>query len=195
MKPVFVLILVAAVSMGSFATNVTVTTTRLAGSAGTLTYAYFESASASSGTSPSVNTALSQPSGTGTTTISRGSTVDLWSTQFASSRTLATGTWVIDIWALANGRSGQLTVSVYVTNSAGTVQSTVLASASTPTVGTSKTQVAVTASGLSLTVPASGYVEVTLTAPSGTGTPTSFTLYWGKAQGTDFQIPVSVVTA
>ena len=195
MKLIFALILVGAMSMASFATNVSVTTTHLAGSAGTLTYAYFESATASSGTSPSVNTALSQPSGTGTTTINRGGTVRLWSTQFSSSRTLPAGLWVVDLWALASGRSGQLTVSIYVTNSAGTVQSTVLASASTPTVATSKTQVAVTASGPSVTVPASGYVEVTLTAPSGGSAPSSFTLYWGKAQGTDFQVPITVVTA
>jgi len=195
MRLAFVFVLIAAIAVGSYATSVSVTTTKLAASGGNLTYLYFESTTASSTTSPSVNTALAQPSGTGTTTISRGSTVRLWSTQFSASRTISAGTWVVDLWALASGRSGALTVSVYVTNSAGTVQSTIASSVSTPTIDTSKTQAAIQQSGSSVTVPASGYVEVSLTAPSGGSSPTSFTLYWGKAQGTDFQVPISVVSA
>jgi hypothetical protein len=46
-----------------------------------------------------------------------------------------------------------------------------------------------------VTVPSGGYIEVSLIAPTGGSSPTSFTLYWGKAQGTNFQVPLSVVTA
>jgi len=195
MRLVFVLLLIASMAVGSYATNVRVTTTSLAANSGTLTYVFFETASASGGSSPTVNTALSQPAGTGTTTINRGSTVRLWSTTFTSGRAVSAGVWVVDLWAAASGTSGKLSVSIYITNSAGTVQTTIASSVSTPTIGTTKTQVAIQVSGSSATIPANGYIEVAFTAPTGVGNPTSFTLYWGKAQATNFQVPITVVTA
>jgi hypothetical protein len=85
-------------------------------------------------------------------------------------------------------------VSIYVTNSAGTVQSTIVSNALTPTIETSVTQVAMTFSGNSLTVPAGGYLNVVLFAPTGSGHPTYFTIYWGVGQFTNFQVPYRVLS-
>lgn len=195
MRMAIVFLFVAALAVGSFATSVGVTTTKLAAEGGILTNAYFESAAASSGTTPTVNTALAQPSGTGSTAITRGSTVRLWSTAFGSSKPISAGQWVLDLWAQASTGSGSLSVSVYITNSAGTVQTTIATGASMPSAGTTKAQVALTETGAASTVPAGGYIEVAVEAPSGGSNPASFTLYWGKAQGSNFQVPITVVTA
>ena len=99
MKLVIVFVLFALLSTASYATSVSVTTVQSAGKAGVLTNLYFESANAASGSAPTVNTALAQPSGTGSFTLTRGSTDGLWSSQFASAKTISAGTWVFDVWA------------------------------------------------------------------------------------------------
>jgi len=187
-------LIMAVLSVGSYATSVSVTQMGLANSSGSLTYLYFESAAAATGTSPTVNTAMSQPTGTGSTTVTRGSTDRLWSMKFTSAWTVAAGVWVVDIWAAASTK-GSMTVSIYITNSAGTVQTTIANGVSTPSISTTKGQVAFTVAGVAASIPANGYIEVSFTAPTGTGNPTSFTLYWGKAQGTNFQVPMAVVNS
>ncbi len=193
MRLLFAFVLIGALAVGSYATSVSVTTKAYASDSGILTNVYFESATASASATPSVVTATTQPGTTGSTTISRGSTDYLYSTQFASARSIAAGTWVVDLWALA-AKSGTMTVSIATVNSAGTVQSTI-GSGSTPTITTTKGQVALSLSGSATSVPASGYIRVSFTAPTGTANPSSFTLYWGKAQGTNFQVPMSIVSS
>jgi hypothetical protein len=85
-------------------------------------------------------------------------------------------------------------VSIYVTNSAGTVQSTIVSNAVTPVIGTSITQVAMRFSGSSVTVPAGGYINVVLYAPTGSGNPTYYNIYWGTGQLTNFQVPYRVLS-
>ena len=74
-----------------------------------------------------------------------------------------------------------VTVSFVTTNSAGTVQSTMIA-------GSSATITALyqplTLASLAGTVPASGYVRVMVTAPGGAG----LTVYWGNTKPTQFQV-------
>lgn len=191
---VVLVLLVAVLSVGSYATTVTVSQVKLASSSGTLTYVYFESSVASTTSTPKVNTATSIPVGTGSTSISRGSTDSLWSTQFTSAGTVAAGVWVIDFWA-KGATKGSMTVSIYITNSAGAAQTTVANAVSTPSLTTTKGEAALTVSGSAFSIPADGYIEVSFTAPSGTSNPTSFTLYWGSGQATNFQVPMSVVSS
>jgi hypothetical protein len=193
MKFLFAFILIGALAVGSYATSVSVTTKAFAADSGVLVNVYFESTTASGSTTPSVVTATTQPGTTGSTTISRGSTYYLYSTQFTSARSIAAGVWVVDLWALA-AKSGAMTVSIATVNSAGTVQTTI-GSGTTPTITTTKGQVALSVSGPATSVPANGYVRVSLTAPTGTSNPSSFTLYWGKAQGTNFQVPISIASS
>ncbi len=83
-------------------------------------------------------------------------------------------------------------ISIYVTNSAGTAQSTISSDVVTSTIGTSKTAIVVESSGSQVSVPSSGYIEAVLDAPS--SGPSSFTIYWGKAQLTDFQVPYHILS-
>jgi hypothetical protein len=192
MKTIIALmILVGMLSVGSYATSVSVTSVNVQQRAGVLTYIYFETSNAGSSASPSVDTSLVAPSGTGSYAISRGSTVNLWSTPFTSSTSIPAGYWNIDLWASTTKATG-LTVSIVVTNSAGTTTGTVLSSGTTTNVGTAKGQVFTRFSGAAVAIPAGGYIDVKLTAPSGASNPASFTVYWGKAQLTDFQVMMSV---
>jgi hypothetical protein len=193
LKSLFALVLISALAVGSYATSVSVVASTYATDSGILTYFYFESAAATTSTTPSVVTATSQPSTTGSTSISRGSTDYLYSTRFTSARSIAAGTWVVDIWALA-AKSGAMTVSIAIVSSSGAVMTTV-ASGTTPTITTTKSQAALVLSGPATSVPLNGYIRVSFTAPTGTANPSSFTLYWGKAQGTNFQVPVSIVSS
>lgn len=193
MKLFLAFVLIGALTVGSYATTVSVTSKQYAADSGILTNVYFESATASASTTPSAVTATTQPATTGSTTIMRGSTDYLYSTQFASARNIAAGSWVVDIWALG-ATSGTMTVTVAIVTSTGTVQTTV-ASGSTPTIATAKGQVALRLSGSAASIPANGYVRVSFLAPSGGGNPSSFKLYWGKAQGTNFQVPMSIVSS
>jgi len=193
MKLLFAFVLIGALAVGSYATSVSVTTKAFAADSGILTNVYFESAAASASTTPSVVTATTQPGTTGSTTITRGSTDYLYSSQFASARNVAAGSWVVDIWALG-ATSGTMTVTIAIVTSTGTVQTTV-GSGTTPTVATTEGQVVLRVAGSATSIPANGYLRVSFLAPSGTGNPTSFKLYWGKAQGTNFQVPMSIVSS
>lgn len=186
MKLLFAFALIAALAVGSYATSVSVATKTYAADSGILTNAYFESATAATSTTPSVLTALLQPITTGSTNIAKAGTVYLYSTQFATARNIVAGTWVFDEWALLSV-SGTMTITITIVNSAGTVQSTV-ATGTTPTVATTKGQVALDLAGSAVSIPANGYIRVAIKAPAGA----TSTLYWGEAQGTNFQVPMSV---
>lgn len=179
--------------IASSATLVPVASQHLQTKAGLLTYVYFETVSGPGSTTPSTNTAQTPPGGSGSYLISRGTSAYLWSPQFTSVTQISSGTWVLDLWA-AGKSSGSMQVSIYVTNSAGTVQSTIVSNAATPTIGTSITQVKMTFSGNSVTVPAGGYLNVVLTAPTGSGNPQSYTIYWGTGQFTNFQVPYRILS-
>jgi hypothetical protein len=186
MKPIVLALFIGLLAAGSFATSVTVTSSTVATDSGYLTSVYYENANGRTGAAPNVNTALSPPGTTGSYAITRGSSDILWSSHFSSATTIPAGPWGLDLWALASS-SGSLTVSIVITNSAGTTTATVLSTGSTSAVGTSKKQVFTSFSGSGVAVPADGYVKITLTAPTGGGNPSSFTVYWGKGQLTSFQ--------
>jgi hypothetical protein len=186
--------LVSVLTISSIAGSVSVTRSTYQADYGTLTYVYFETSSGPGGTTPSTNTAQIPSSSSGSYTVARGSSAHVWSPQFTSAATINAGRWTVDLWA-AGATSGAMRISLYVTNSGGTIQSTVVSNAATNTIGTSKTQVVSTFSGAQVNVPANGYVEALLTAPTGGGNPTSFTIYWGNAQQTNFQVPYRVLSA
>lgn len=185
MRLLFALLVMGALAVGSYATSVSVATKSYATDSGVLTDVYFESATAPTSTTPSVVTATSQPSTTGSTSIAKAGTVYLYSPQFTSSASVGAGAWMFDEWALVSV-SGTMTITIAIVNSAGTVQTTV-ASGTTPTVATTKGQVALSLTGSAVSIPADGYIRVAVKAPTGA----TSTLYWGKAQGTDFQVPMS----
>lgn len=193
MKVLFVFVFIGALAVASYATSVSVTTKAYATDSGSLTNLYFESTTAATTTTPAVVTATAQPGTTGSTTISRGSTDYLYSSQFASARNIAAGTWVVDLWALA-AKSGTMTVTLAIVDSAGSVQTTI-GSISTPTITTTKGQVATFLAGSATSVPAGGYIRLSLNAPKGTSNPSRFTLYWGKGEGTNFQVPMSAASS
>ncbi len=93
-----ILIFLAALILSSYATNVPVTQKSSQTKSGALTYVYFETVSGPSSSTPSTNTALTPPGGTGSYTISMGSTGYLWSPQFTSATTISAGKWVVDLW-------------------------------------------------------------------------------------------------
>ena len=78
--------------------------------------------------------------------------------------------------------------------STGTVQTTV-GSGTTPTIATTKGQVALSLAGVGDERPGQRLHQGELHGPDGTANPSSFTLYWGKAQGTNFQVPMSIVSS
>jgi hypothetical protein len=179
--------------VGSYATSVSVVTSAYATDSGTLTYVYFESAAATTSATPSVVTSTSQPSATGSTSFPRGSTHYLYSAQFSGARSISAGQWVVDVWALA-AKSGAMTVSIDIVSSSGAVLANV-ASGTTPTITTTKGQAVLSLPGPATGVPLNGYVRVSFTAPTGNANPSSFTLYWGAGQGSNFQVPVSTVSS
>jgi hypothetical protein len=74
-----------------------------------------------------------------------------------------------------------ITVSYATTNSAGTVQSTMISGSSTTITAV---YALVSVSSSAGTIPASGYVRVVITAPSGAG----LTVFWGAGKPTEFQV-------
>jgi hypothetical protein len=178
---------------GPYAATVTVTMTTTQQQSGVLTNVYYETADGVSGSTPSVNTALNPPTGTGHYTITRGSSTYLWSPQFANSIVIPAQAWVLDMW-VSGASSGTMTITIVTTDSSGTTSKTVVSGVSTGSISNSESQVVTTFSGVQATIPANGYIQVTLTAPTGPGNPKSFTVYWGAGQLTDFQVMMSVLS-
>jgi hypothetical protein len=81
-------------------------------------------------------------------------------------------------------------VSIYVTNSGGSIQSTVASNINSPTIGSSEAQYVILFAGSQVTVPQNGYIAISLL----TTQTASYTVYWGKGQPTNFQVPYRVLS-
>lgn len=81
---------------------------------------------------------------------------------------------------------GSLSLSLYYTDSSGGTQ-TLIGTGATSTLTTSNSEYTVTISASAFTIPASGYVELKVTAPS----TSTYTVYWGTSQATNFQLTFS----
>lgn len=139
-------------------------------------------------TTPTSDTSLTAPGTAAFATMSRGSTYCLWSTQYTASTLLYAGSWTTDLWLDAKKAGYGLAVTMVTTNSAGVTQSTIF-SGTTSNAGTAEAEITNTYAGAQVTVPASGYVELEMTPPGGGGTPTSWDIYWGPGQLSNFQTP------
>jgi hypothetical protein len=83
-----------------------------------------------------------------------------------------------------------LSVSIYVTDSSGNIQSTVANNVQSPTIGSSLNQYVIRFAGSQVTVPQNGYVTISLLATQ----TASYIVYWGKGQPTNFQVPYRVLS-
>jgi hypothetical protein len=185
-----ILVTISLIGIAANATSASVTAIKVEAKYGILIYTYYLISSTVTTTTPSTNTALIPPTGTGTHTfLAISETAYLWSTQFPTATTISPGAWLLDLWA-SSVLGGTMTVSIYITNSAGTIQSTIVSSGTTSTIGETKGQVATTFIGSEVSVPANGYIEVEVTAP----TLSVITMDWGAAQLTDFQVPKTVLS-
>jgi hypothetical protein len=79
--------------------------------------------------------------------------------------------------------SDTLSVSIYITNAAGTSTATVASNVQSPTLGTSKSEYGMTFSTSQENIPAHGYISFVIVASA-----VSCTIYWGTGQPTDFQV-------
>jgi hypothetical protein len=152
---------------------------------------YYESATAAASCStPSMDTSYSTPTGSvaSSFSISAGTSVCLWSPQYTSSSTLYAGSWLLTMWAVSVGSSGSLSVSIYTTNSSGSIGSNIVSNAPSNTIGTTLGEVQTAMSGAEGSVSANGYIELVMTASS--SGPSSFTVYWGSStEPTNLQSP------
>lgn len=133
-----------------------------------------------------VDTSTSAPGTSGSTTLSRGSSILLWSPPFTAGSALYQGSWVADVWA-AGASAGTLTVSAFAVTSSGGLGPELVSSASTNSISTSETEVKTTVSGAAGSVASNGAILLVLTAPS--GGPATFTVYWGTGQTSNFETP------
>jgi hypothetical protein len=81
-------------------------------------------------------------------------------------------------------------VSICVTNSAGTIQSTVASNVQSPTIGSSAAQYTMMFGGSQVSVPQNGYITIIFSATQ----TASYTVYWGTGQPTNFQVPYRVLS-
>jgi hypothetical protein len=133
--------------------------------------------------------ASTQSGSTGSFTVLLGTSDRLWSPQFSSAATISAGTVVHDLWG-SSPLADSLNVAIYSTDSAGTIQGTIVSAGSIGTFGLTKGQVVARFSGSQVSVPANGYIETVLT---GSGT-SAVTVYWGNAQESNFQVPYRVLS-
>ena len=84
-----------------------------------------------------------------------------------------------------------LSVSIYITNSTGTIQSTVASNVQSPTIGSSAAQYHLEFAGSQVTVPQNGYITISLLATQ----TASYIVYWGKGDPTNFQVPFRVLSS
>jgi len=182
------LMLIGIVTTGLYAANIAVTKTTVQQGFGVLTNIYYETAKGASGSTPTVNTALAPPMVTGSWFLTRKSSANLWSPQFANSIIIPAQTWVLDMWATITV-SGTASVTINITNSAGIITATLVNSLSTSPISTSESQVVTAFACKQVTIPTNGYIKITLTAST-----SAFMVYWGEGQLTDFQIMTSVLS-
>jgi hypothetical protein len=183
------LIILSVIGVSASATSVTIASVHDEVKYAILTYVYYLISSTVTTTTPSTNTALTPPGGSGSHNLLIGSSAYLWSTQFLAATTISSGNWLLDLWA-SSLLGGSMTVSIYITDSSGAVQSTIVNGGTTNAIGASNGQVATSFSGSQVSVPSNGYIEVVLTIPA----VSTMTLYWGVAQLTNFQVPKTVLS-
>jgi hypothetical protein len=83
-----------------------------------------------------------------------------------------------------------LSVKICVTDSSGTIQSTVASNVQSPQIGSSVTQYVMSFAISQVTVPQNGYITISFLATQ----TASYTVYWGKGQPTNFQAPYRVLS-
>jgi trimeric autotransporter adhesin len=81
-------------------------------------------------------------------------------------------------------------VSIYVTNSSGNIQSTVVSNVQSPPIGSSVAQYVMSFAGSQVNVPQNGYIAISFSATQ----TASYTVYWGNGQPTNFQVPYRVLS-
>ena len=145
---------------------------------------YVDATAPTSATPITVDTSLAQPATSNSFTFNKA-TIYLWSPQYTAATTLYAGTWTLDLFVGAN-KANPLTVTITTVTSTGALSSTIATGVSTPSIG-ALSEVIVPITGAAGSVPANGYILVTLTAPT-PGNPL-FTLYWGTGQASSFQSP------
>ena len=181
----FVFIIVFLIAMVS-ATNVFVSTSIYQSDTTAVIEPYFEYTSLGTSSFPSVNTQTSQPSGSGNTIITAISTGYLWSLQFGNGLSLPSGVLRVDFWVSSVATSGTLVVTVNVTDSSGTTVNTL--GSSSLAITTTEMEFILNFTISSTNVPASGYISVSFSLPTGISQPTTAEIYWGASQETNFQV-------
>jgi len=110
----------------------------------------------------------------------------------ASTASIGSGTWgtavTTNTWGWAEVQvdfvhPNTLSVDAYTTDSTGAHQNTLVSSGTTGALTSTESEVLSSFSSSAGTVPASGYIEVTVTASA------SVTIYWGSGQLTNFKTP------
>ncbi|MGI0085772.1 MAG: hypothetical protein ACREBQ_11895, partial [Nitrososphaerales archaeon] len=136
---------------------------------------------------PSTDTTLSSPVTSGNIVLNKGYSACLWSPQYSSSSLIASGFWTSDLWMSARSNGYSLLVSVYLTDSTGAIVATIMTNQNTNTISTTKSEILNQFSGVSGVVPANGYIEMVITAPSAGSR--NFHLFWGVGQLSSFSTP------
>jgi hypothetical protein len=184
-----ILVLLSTVALTSYGASTQVTVTTLAAHRGILTDLYYDDSSAIATSAPNANTAQTSPGSSGTVSLNKGTKYFLWSPQFTSGDTIEAGTWRVILFASSARAGATFTVSVLTTNSGGTKQTTVINNVKTAAAGTSMGQLVLSTTYVkSVSVPASGYLEVIITPAQAS------TLYWGAAQLTSLQTPTATLS-
>jgi hypothetical protein len=185
------LILISLFSMSEFAAQPLISTQEHQMKFGVLAFVYYLTSSTFDSTTPSVNTAMTPPTGTGDNEILPDSSGYLWSTQFQNAWTTSQGECVLDFWAEGVAVEGSVTITIQATNSAGTVVGTLASGIDSGSLSLSGVEeVENTFSCSQVTIPAGGYLETVMTTPL----LAAVILYWGAGQLTDFQIPAQILS-
>jgi len=176
----------ALVTISASAANVTIQRTNVQAQLGrAMLFIYYENANPSSGSTPTVDTGTAQPATTGTYVVTTSISGRLWTPRYTSATNMPAGDWTFNIWE-SSSRSGTITVSIYTTNTSGTIVSTILSSGSI-NVATTKSEAIATFAGSAGTIPSGGgYIEILIRVPS--GGPSYVIIYWGSGQLTNFQL-------
>ncbi len=136
-------------------------------------------------TNAQLNTGFSVPTSSGSFSVVAGASVSLQSPTFSKPTTVYSGSYLLDLWASATV-SGNMWVSFRVIDSSNNAVATI-ASGNTGSIGTVKSEVKTAFAGSQITIPAGGHLIANITNPTGSGT--TFTIYWGAGQSTNYQTP------
>jgi hypothetical protein len=111
------------------------------------------------------------------------------SPQFSTATAIPAGWMLVNLWAQPTAAGGPgsdaaLLVSAYTTDSLGTIQNTLFENQTTEPFSEEGGQLASIFEVTSSFVPASGYIEVVLTAPESS----AIKVFWGSGQPSNFQV-------